>query len=153
DFGLARRLDAAPDSRPTPTGALLGTPGYMAPEQAECRTDQIGPPADVWGLGAVLYECLTGRPPFQDIRQTIRDEPPRPSTLRPDAPPDLEAVVLKCLEKAPADRYADAAALADDLAAFLAGRSLSVQPLSEWERQQRWARAAGFELIELSGCT
>ena len=98
----------------------MGTPAYMAPEQG-LDAKQAGPPADVWALGAVLYACLTGRPPFigtalETIALAVEAEPPRPRDLNPDVAPDLEAICLRCLEKDPADRYESATALAVDLA-------------------------------------
>jgi serine/threonine protein kinase len=125
DFGLAKRLDS--DSTAwTREGAVLGTPGYMAPEQAAGRANDVGPATDVYALGAMLYEALTGRLPFTagswdlTIQQVIHDEPAR---LPPDVPRDLETICLKCLEKEPARRYVDAGALADDGAAGPAGRA------------------------------
>jgi serine/threonine protein kinase len=124
DFGLARLLDA--DQRQTLTGAVMGTPAYMAPEQAEGRAD-IGPAADVWALGVILYEALTGRVPFKGdsvltTLDLIRSCPPRPPReLRDDVPAGLEAICLRCLEKDPASRYATAAELADELSRSLAG--------------------------------
>src|SRR5262249_7709649 len=123
DFGLAKCLDR-PSGRTWP-GAIVGTPAYMAPEQALGNTQQVGTAADIWALGAILYECLTGRPPFQaassleTLRQVVHAEPARPSTLNSAVPRDLETVCLKCLEKDPQKRYASAAALADDLERFL----------------------------------
>jgi serine/threonine protein kinase len=157
DFGLAKRLDD--DAGLTVTDAVLGTASYMAPEQAGGKTKEVGPAADVYALGAVLYECLTGRPPFRAATRDLTliqvqcDEPTRPTQLRPDLSEELEAVCLKCLEKEPGKRYASAAALADDLRRFLAGEAPEVRPLSEWERQVRWGRRAGYELLELSGCS
>src|SRR5262249_47940169 len=103
DFGLAKRLGAAAEH--TRTGALLGTPGYMAPEQAEGRA--VGPAADVYALGAVLYECLTGRPPFraatplETLEQVRSCDPPSPRHLQPGVPRDVQTICLKCLEKNP----------------------------------------------------
>jgi serine/threonine-protein kinase len=126
DFGLAKLLDAATGH--TASGAILGTPSYMAPEQAGGRGGQVGPPADVYALGAILYELLTGRPPFQanttldTLLQVISEEAEPPSRLRPDCPPGLEAICLKCLQKQREQRYSSAEALAEDLQRFLAGR-------------------------------
>jgi serine/threonine protein kinase len=155
DFGLAKRLDASDDL--TVTDAVMGTASYMAPEQAEGKNREVGPAADVYGLGAVLYEALTARPPFRSATRELTllqvqcDEPSRPTQLRAGVPEDLEAVCLKCLEKEPAKRYATAEALAEDLRRFLAGEGTEVRPLSEWEWQVRWGRRAGYELLELVG--
>jgi serine/threonine protein kinase len=125
DFGLAKRLGA--DTDHTATGEVIGTPNYMAPEQAEGKTGAIGPACDVYALGAILYEALTGRPPFQaetileTLRRVTSEEPRPPRRIRPAIPRDLEAVCLKCLEKHPARRYASAEALADDLRRFVTG--------------------------------
>ncbi len=124
DFGLAKHLDS---SGQTQTGAVMGTPSYMAPEQAAGRVKEIGPHTDVYALGAILYECLTGRPPFQadsameTVMQVLEVEPDGPRQHNREVDASLEAICLKCLEKRPADRYASAQALADDLAAYLCG--------------------------------
>jgi serine/threonine protein kinase len=125
DFGLSRRLDSR--DGPTLSGAVLGTPGFMAPEQAEGRSREVGPEADVYALGAILYYLLTGRPPFLGLTafETIRlvatgvVVPVR--QREPGCPPELELICLKCLEKAPARRYGTAEDLADDLRRFRAG--------------------------------
>src|SRR5262249_57984730 len=110
DFGLARQLDA--DSGVTQQGQVMGTPSYMAPEQASGLAHAAGPPADVWALGAILYECLTGRPPFkaatalETLEQVRSQEPAPPSRLCPKVPRDLETICLKCLRKEPERRYA-----------------------------------------------
>jgi serine/threonine protein kinase len=153
DFGLAKRLDS--DTRVTPSEAVFGTASYMAPEQAEGRVRQIGPATDVYALGAILYEVLTGHPPFRGenvqatIRQVIHDDPAPPTRQRPEVPADLEAVCLKCLEKEPGQRYASARELAEDLARFLAGEAVTAVPADDWERQARWARSAGFEVEDV----
>ncbi len=132
DFGLARRLDAP--ARQTQSGAVLGTPSYMAPEQAAGKGKTVGPAADVYSLGAILYEGLTGRPPFagdtllDTLLQVLTAEPVPPRSLQPAVPRDLEAVCLKCLAKAPRQRYASAAALADDLRRFHEGRPVRGRP-------------------------
>jgi Tol biopolymer transport system component/predicted Ser/Thr protein kinase len=142
DFGLARRLDV--DVALTPTGQVLGTPGYMAPEQARGGKG-VGPPADVYALGAILYECLTGRPPFQGatayetVLQVLQQDPAPPRRLRPAVPRDLETVCLKCLEKNPQRRYASAADLAGDLRRYLDGRPVTARPTGPLGRALRWA--------------
>jgi tetratricopeptide (TPR) repeat protein len=143
DFGLAKRLDV---SLHTQTGALMGTPSYMAPEQTGRTGHAVGPASDVWALGAILYELLTGRPPFKaetpldTLLQVIHDDPVPPSRLRARTPRDLETVCLKCLEKGPARRYASAGALADDLRRFRDGRPVVARPVSAAGRAYRWAR-------------
>src|SRR5271165_3842120 len=118
DFGLAKLVVGGGDLR-TRTGELLGTPSYMAPEQAASRQQAIGAATDVYSLGAILYEMLTGRPPFkaesplETLRQVMVDEPFAPSRLRPKLPRDLETICLKCLRKEVSQRYASASALAD----------------------------------------
>ncbi|HEX4613269.1 MAG TPA: protein kinase [Urbifossiella sp.] len=152
DFGLAKRLD--PDATAlTRAGAVLGTAGYMAPEQAAGGGAAVGPAADVWALGAVLYECLTGRPPFRadswegTLALVIAAAPLPPAAHNPAVPPAVEAICLRCLEKAPDRRYPRAADLADDLDRFLAGRAATVGPLTAGERLARVAAADGFTLL------
>src|SRR5262249_52378826 len=116
DFGLAKRLES--DSQQTETGQIMGSPSYMAPEQARGHTKDVGPAADVYALGAILYEMLTGRPPFkgetpmETIRQVVDDDPVPPSRLVPRLARDLETICLKCLHKEPPRRYDSARALA-----------------------------------------
>jgi serine/threonine-protein kinase len=142
DFGLAKKLDEA--SR-TATNAIMGTPSYMAPEQAEGKK-QVGPAADVYALGAILYECLTGRPPFKaataldTIMQVVADEPVPPRQLNAKVPRDLETICLKCLQKEPGKRYSSAAALADDLGRHLAGEPIRARRVGRLERAGKWVR-------------
>ncbi len=151
DFGLAKRLDAA---GPTLAGQVVGTPSYMAPEQAEGRPD-VGPATDVYALGAILYECLTGRPPFQgptvlDTLEQVRSRPPAPPRhLRPDTPRDLETIALKCLQKEPGRRYPRAADLAHDLERYLEGKPIRARRVGRAERAWKWAkrRPAGAALL------
>jgi WD40 repeat protein/serine/threonine protein kinase len=144
DFGLAKRLDT--DTGPTLSGQILGTPCYMAPEQAAGRTKQIGPATDVYSLGAILYEMLTGRPPFQEesqwetIRKVASEEPLAPRQLEPKVPLDLETVCLKCLQKEPQKRYATALALAEDLRRVQSGEPIQARPVGAWERAWKWAK-------------
>jgi tetratricopeptide (TPR) repeat protein len=144
DFGLARRLEE--DAGQTRSGMVLGTPSYMAPEQAEGRVHDVGPLADVYSLGAVLYECLTGRPPFtgatllDTLKQVSTQEPVAPRQLQPGVPRDLETVCLKCLHKDPRRRYASAAVLAEELDRFLAGRPIHARPVGPVGRLTRWCR-------------
>jgi hypothetical protein len=143
DFGLAKKLDEAGQ---THSGAVMGTPSYMAPEQAAGKAREVGPPADVYALGAILYELLTGRPPFKaagswdTIRQVVADEPVPPSRLTRGVPRDLETACLKCLHKEPAKRYASAADLAEDLRRYRAGEPIQARPVGALERAGKWVR-------------
>jgi serine/threonine-protein kinase len=144
DFGLAKRLDQQIGQ--TQTGEVMGTPSYMAPEQAAGRVDEIGPTTDVYALGAMLYEFLTGRPPFsaasawETVRQILNDEPIAPMHLQPGVPKDLETVCLKSLQKDRAARYESAQALADDLGRFLRGEPIKARPVGPCGRLHRWCR-------------
>jgi tetratricopeptide (TPR) repeat protein/tRNA A-37 threonylcarbamoyl transferase component Bud32 len=144
DFGLAKRLED--DSALTRAGTLMGTPSYMSPEQARGDLNQIGPLADLYSLGAVLYELLTGRPPFagptmlETLSQVRNQEPVPPTRLQPKCPRDLETIALKCLQKEPAKRYPNCEALADDLRRYLDHVPIKARPASATERAWRWCR-------------
>jgi WD40 repeat protein len=143
DFGLAKLLVGGGAVR-TQSGAIVGTPSYMAPEQAAGKTKEIGPATDVYGLGAILYELLTGRPPFraetplETLLQVQVDEPVPPSRLQPKLPPDLGTVCLKALAKEPARRYPTAGGLADDLRRWLSGEPIQARPVGRVEKLWRW---------------
>jgi tetratricopeptide (TPR) repeat protein/tRNA A-37 threonylcarbamoyl transferase component Bud32 len=144
DFGLAKRLEE--DSSQTKSGTLMGTPSYMPPEQARGESRHIGPLADLYSLGAVLYELITGRPPFrgttmmETLEQVRKQEPVPPTRLQPKCPRDLETITLKCLQKEPQKRYASCQALADDLHSFLTGMPIKARPVGAVERAWRWCR-------------
>jgi eukaryotic-like serine/threonine-protein kinase len=154
DFGLAKRVDPTSSwsdesartgpAAQTRTGAVVGTPSYLAPEQAAGKNRQVGPHTDTYALGAILYELLTGRPPFRGetpldtILQVMADDPVPPSKLRAKLPRDLETICLKCLAKEPRKRYASAADLADDLHRYLHGEAITARPVARWERAVKW---------------
>jgi eukaryotic-like serine/threonine-protein kinase len=144
DFGLAKDQAIARDL--TLTGMMMGTPCYMAPEQARSDGTQVGPAADIYSLGTILYETLTGRPPFsagtpeETILQVLNEEPFSPKRLVPSLPRDLVTICLKCLEKPPEKRYATAGELADDLQRFQAGEPIHARPVGAIERGIRWCR-------------
>jgi WD40 repeat protein len=144
DFGLAKRVEG--DHNLTQTGAIVGTPAYMAPEQAAGETRGLTTAADTYALGAILFELLAGRPPFVgdtplDVLIARRlEEPAPPSKYRPKVPRDLDTICLKCLAKDPAKRYASAATLADDLERFLSGEPILARSAGWWKRGVKWAR-------------
>jgi serine/threonine-protein kinase len=144
DFGLAKHLEG--NGGLTLSGMPVGTPSYMAPEQACGNRQAIGSATDVYALGAILYELLTGRPPFRaespaaTLQQVVADEPVPPARLNPRVPRDLAVICLKCLHKEPHRRYASAAALAEDLRRFLRGEPIAARPAGPLERLARWAR-------------
>ncbi len=154
DFGLAKKLDGSMPGGAgvsalgslTVSGSIMGTPSYMAPEQAGGKSKEIGPACDIYSLGAILYECLTGRPPFkaatplETVLQVVADEPVPPTRLQSRTPRDLETICLKCLRKEPTRRYETAEALADDLRRFLEGRPIVARPVGRIERATKWVR-------------
>jgi WD40 repeat protein len=152
DFGLAKRVESAEGgtdasaAQRTATGEILGTPSYMPPEQAAGKLKEIGPPVDIYSLGAVLYCLLTGRPPFQaanpldTLIQVLDQEPVSPRQLNVNVPRDLETICLKCLQKEPRHRYGSAQELVDELQRFLDGKPILARPVSRAERVWRWCR-------------
>jgi tetratricopeptide (TPR) repeat protein len=155
DFGLARRFEAGAGL--TMTGVRIGTPGYMAPEQAAGQARVSGPATDVYALGAILYEMLTGRPPFlaestaETERQVIAEEPAPPSHLNAKVPRDLETICLKCLQKAPLKRYRSAAEMGEDLERYLRGDPIKARPVGSIERASKWVRRHPAQTVTLSG--
>jgi serine/threonine-protein kinase len=157
DFGLARHFDTGPAL--SQTGGRIGTPSYMAPEQAMGKTHAIGPSVDIYALGAILYELLTGRPPFRGDTaaetelQVISQELVPPSQVNALVPRDLETICLKCLRKEPEGRYPSAAALANDLRRFLEGQPIQARPPGWGERLKGWGRRNPGALLVGILCT
>jgi serine/threonine protein kinase/formylglycine-generating enzyme required for sulfatase activity len=156
DFGVAKRLDGT-DTK-TVTGTVIGTPSYMAPEQTGGKGQTVGPATDIYSLGAILYELLTGRPPFKGatpidtVMQVVADDPVPPRRLQPKVPRDLETICLKCLHKRPLKRYASAESLAEDLRRFQSGEPVLARPTPFWERAAMWVkrRPTSAALVGLS---
>src|SRR5262249_37936285 len=144
DFGLVKQLDVVGGQ--TPSDAVLGTPSYMAPEQALGQSKRVGPAADIYALGAILYELLTGQPPFrgespvQTIMQVPSAERVPPRVLRPQVPAALETICLKCLRKQPEQRYGTARDLAADLRRFRERKRIEAKPLGRGDRALKWIK-------------
>jgi tetratricopeptide (TPR) repeat protein/tRNA A-37 threonylcarbamoyl transferase component Bud32 len=153
DFGLAK----VGPSDMTASGAVMGTPSYMSPEQAAGKVREVGPASDIWALGVILYECLTGRPPFRGetpmdtVHQVMTSDPARLRSIIADIPRDLETICLKCLVKEVPQRYATAADFANDLRAFLEGRPIAARPVGSFERGWKWARRRPGAAAALAG--
>lgn len=154
DFGLAKKVDE--DSGMTRAGTVLGTPSYMPPEQAEGKINELGPHSDIYSLGAILYDLVTGRPPFRG--ETLLDtlflvktaEPMPPARLQPRLPRDLETICLKCLEKEPSKRYATAGDLAEDLRRFVQGRSIKARPTPLWEKAWKYTKRKPADALAIA---
>jgi WD40 repeat protein/tRNA A-37 threonylcarbamoyl transferase component Bud32 len=168
DFGLAKKLDPEPGAAATgaltQSGSIMGTPSYMAPEQAGGKTKEMGPACDIYSLGAILYECLTGRPPFRaatpldTVLQVVSEDPVPPSQLNARVPRDLETICLKCLRKEAGKRYVRAVDLAEDLRRFQAGEPITARRASRRERLVKWvhrkpAQATAVAVSVLAGLT
>ncbi len=151
DFGLAKDLDA--EAEYTSTGTVLGTAHYMSPEQATGQVRDVGPASDIYSLGAILYTLLTGRAPLQGttlietMKLVIENEPIAPTELQSGLPKDLETICLKCLRKHPAQRYADAEQLAEDLRRFRQGEPIVARPVGRSERRVKWARRRPAKML------
>ncbi len=157
DFGLAKQIEKR--THLTQTGAVLGTPSYMPPEQAAGNRGEVGPPSDVYSLGAILFELLTGRPPFQasnvmdTLIQVLEDDPPSPRKLNPQVPPDLETICLKCLEKRPERRYPSARELAEELGRFLSQEPILARRAGTFHRAWSWTKRRPWAITAcISGC-
>jgi serine/threonine protein kinase/tetratricopeptide (TPR) repeat protein len=156
DFGLAKRLDSQDGQ--TQSGEVMGTPSYMSPEQAQGNVRELGPAADIYALGAILYELLTGRPPFKGetvfdtLEQVCTREPVPPTRLQPHVQRDLETITLKCLQKQRDKRYASAADFADDVRRFLNQEPIIARPVGAWERGLKWARRRPAAALALAAC-
>jgi WD40 repeat protein len=156
DFGLAKILES--ENRDTRSGVLLGTPLYMAPEQAEGRSKDVGPGTDIYALGVILYELITGRPPIRGtsdadtLRRVVSEEPASPGRLRSHVPRDLATICMKCLEKDPPKRYASALALSEDLRRFLAYEPIRARPASFWDRAKKWTRRRPAVVALIAAC-
>jgi serine/threonine protein kinase len=157
DFGLAKRLDT--NAGQTRSGDFVGTPSYMAPEQALGQNRRVGPAADIYALGAILYEMLTGRPPFlaesvlETVRLAVQEEAVPLRRLQPSVPRDLETICLKCLHKDPSGRYASAGALANDLRRYLDGEPILARPPGPVARLGHWCRRYPVAASLLAGIT
>ncbi len=146
DFGLAKHFLDTPETDAATTGGPVGTPSYMAPEQFQHPTRDVGPGVDIWALGAILYECLTGRPPFQApdfftaCELVNTEDPVPPKRLNPKVPKDLETICLKCLRKNPSDRYPSAMAFAEDLARYRDGQPIRARRVPPWMVAWKWVQ-------------